>query len=113
AGGSGMERQGRRASVRLTAAAIVLAGGLAAAGSAPSQAARPAARAAPATPATPAAAKPAAARLPGYNVDRNAYFGDLHVHTGLSFDAYIFNVRAMPDDAYRFAKGDTIGHASG
>ena len=24
------------------------------------------------------------------NRDRNAYFGDLHVHTKLSFDAYIF-----------------------
>ena len=72
---------------------------------------------APASP-KPAAAKPAAnaaapARLAGYNPDRNAYFGDLHVHTGLSFDAYIFNVRAMPDDAYRFAKGEAIGHANG
>lgn len=40
-------------------------------------------------------------RTPAYNRDRNAYFGDLHVHTKLSFDAYIFNVRATPDDAYR------------
>ena len=54
-----------------------------------------------------------AARLPGYNVDRNAYFGDLHVHTYLSNDAYIFNVRRTPDDAYRFARGEAIGHASG
>ncbi|KAB2642009.1 MAG: DUF3604 domain-containing protein, partial [Verrucomicrobia bacterium] len=44
---------------------------------------------------------------------RNAYFGDLHVHTQLSFDAYIFNVRRTPDDAYRFARGETIGHAGG
>jgi hypothetical protein len=51
--------------------------------------------------------------LPGYNPERNAYFGDLHVHTKLSFDAYIFNVRATPEDAYRFAKGETIPHASG
>ena len=51
--------------------------------------------------------------LPGHNPDRNAYFGDLHVHTRLSFDAYIFNVRSSPDDAYRFAKGETIGHAGG
>ena len=58
------------------------------------------------------AAKPVA-HLPGYNPDRNAYFGDLHVHTKLSFDAYIFNVRASPEDAYRFAKGETIGHAAG
>ena len=53
------------------------------------------------------------ARLPGYNADRNAYFGDLHVHTYLSNDAYISNVRRTPDDAYRFAQGDVIGHASG
>lgn len=62
---------------------------------------------------TPATRAPAAPHLPGYNSDRNAYFGDLHVHTKLSFDAYIFNVRASPDDAYRFAKGETIGHANG
>jgi hypothetical protein len=36
--------------------------------------------------------------------DRNAYYGDLHVHTYLSNDAYIFNLRRTPDDAYRFAK---------
>ncbi len=47
------------------------------------------------------------------NRDRNAYFGDLHVHTKLSFDAYIFNVRATPDDAYRYAKGESIHHTSG
>ena len=66
--------------------------------------------AAKSTPAKPAAS---AGRLPGYNVDRNAYFGDLHVHTYLSNDAYISNVRRSPDDAYRFARGEPIGHASG
>ncbi len=44
---------------------------------------------------------------------RNAYFGDLHVHTKNSFDAYIFNVRRTPDDAYRFAKGEAIPHDAG
>ena len=44
---------------------------------------------------------------------RNAYFGELHVHTRHSFDAYIFEVRANPDDAYRFAKGEAIQHATG
>ncbi len=55
-----------------------------------------------------AAAPPAAP-----NPDRNAYFGDLHVHTGLSFDAYVFGVRATPDDAYRYAKGESIKHPAG
>jgi hypothetical protein len=50
---------------------------------------------------------------PGYNADRNAYFGDMHIHTRNSFDAYIFNVRRTADDAYRFAKGETIQHPSG
>lgn len=44
---------------------------------------------------------------------RNAFFGDLHVHTQNSFDAYIFNVRRTPDDAYRFAKGEKIPHDAG
>ncbi|MEZ5557795.1 MAG: DUF3604 domain-containing protein [Pseudomonadales bacterium] len=44
---------------------------------------------------------------------RNAYFGDLHVHTALSFDAFLFGTRRTPDDAYAFAKGAAIEHASG
>lgn len=56
---------------------------------------------------------PSAADRPSPNPLRNAYFGDLHVHTRNSFDAYIFNVRATPDDAYRYARGETIKHAAG
>ena len=41
------------------------------------------------------------------NKDRNPYYGDLHVHTKHSFDAYIFGVTASPDDAYDWAKGKT------
>lgn len=48
-----------------------------------------------------------------YNPERNAYFGDLHIHTRNSFDAYIFNVRATPDDVYRFARGESVRHPSG
>jgi hypothetical protein len=39
---------------------------------------------------------------------RNAYFGDLHVHTMLSFDAYADDVRLGPEDAYAFARGQSV-----
>lgn len=42
------------------------------------------------------------------NPQKNLYWGDLHVHTNMSFDAYIGGNRATPSDAYRFAKGETI-----
>ncbi len=95
-------------SLTLALVAIAAAGAAMSASQAPAKA--PAAKPAAAAPAAKAAP---GAHLPGYNPDRNAYFGDLHVHTGLSFDAYIFNVRATPDDAYAFAKGGAIGHAAG
>ncbi len=50
---------------------------------------------------------------PPPNPDRNAYFGDLHVHTGYSFDAYVFGNTTLPADAYRYAKGQALEHPSG
>ena len=44
---------------------------------------------------------------------RNAYFGDTHIHTVLSFDAYLMGTRRTPDEAYDFAKGEAIEHAAG
>jgi hypothetical protein len=38
----------------------------------------------------------------------NVYFGDTHVHTGLSADAGGSGTRLMPRDAYRFARGEQV-----
>ena len=44
---------------------------------------------------------------------RNAYFGDLHVHTAYSFDAFTFGTTATPEHAYRYAAGGSIEHPWG
>ena len=45
--------------------------------------------------------------------DRQVYFGDLHIHTKFSLDAFRFGTRTSPDDAYRFAKGESLRHPAG
>lgn len=46
--------------------------------------------------------------------ERKAYFGETHVHTSWSFDAYIFgNHITGPADAYKYAKGEPIKHPLG
>ena len=52
------------------------------------------------------------AQTADFNPSKNAYFGDLHIHTSWSFDAFIYNTRTSPDDAYRFAKGEKIKHSA-
>lgn len=49
------------------------------------------------------------ARCAAYDPLRRPLFGDLHVHTGLSLDANLEGTRLSPHDAYRFARGETVG----
>jgi hypothetical protein len=48
----------------------------------------------------------------GQDFPQNVYWGDTHLHTNLSFDAYgDGNIRLGPDVAYQFAKGEQVpGH---
>lgn len=39
---------------------------------------------------------------------KNVYFGETHVHTSFSLDAYIGGNRLSPNNAYRFSKGGTV-----
>ena len=47
------------------------------------------------------------------NPNKNAYFGDLHIHTSNSFDAYTFGSLSNPEMAYRYAQGESIPHPTG
>jgi hypothetical protein len=62
-------------------------------------------------PVVPARAQPLTARedCADRDVLRRAYFGDLHVHTAFSMDARVGDPGATPNDAYRFARGESIG----
>ena len=44
---------------------------------------------------------------------QNVYWGDTHLHTTNSLDARIFGVQLDPDDAYRFARGETVFASNG
>src|SRR5271157_1112298 len=48
------------------------------------------------------------------NPDRNAYFGEEHIHTSWSVDAWLMGNRLTgPDDALKYAQGQTIKHPLG
>ena len=47
------------------------------------------------------------------NEQRELYFGDTHIHTSLSFDAYLSGNRLGLDEAYRFAKGEKLDLTTG
>jgi hypothetical protein len=61
-----------------------------------------------------APAQPAAAAAPQPNPERNAYFGETHVHTSWSLDAFALgNMLTNPGDAYKYFKGEPIKHPLG
>jgi len=48
------------------------------------------------------------------NPERNAYFGETHLHTSWSLDAWLFGNRlTSPADAYKYFQGQTIKHPLG
>ena len=47
------------------------------------------------------------------NPNKNLYWGELHIHTRESFDATLFGNALSVEDAYRFARGETLKSAGG
>jgi hypothetical protein len=57
---------------------------------------------------------PASAFAQEKNPDRNAYFGEEHIHTSWSVDAWLMGNRITgPDEALKYAQGETIKHPLG
>jgi hypothetical protein len=66
--------------------------------------------AAPASNSAGTATPGAAAARPPANPLKSAYFGDLHLHTSYSMDAFAFGARTTPEDSYRYAMGETVDY---
>lgn len=49
----------------------------------------------------------------GQNYPTTVYWGDTHLHTSLSVDAYTFGNRIGPAEAYRFAGGEAVTASNG
>mgnify|MGYP001818025174 CR=1 FL=1 len=49
----------------------------------------------------------------GRNFPTNVYWGDTHLHTGMSMDAGAFGARLDPEDAYQFARGEELISSTG
>lgn len=52
--------------------------------------------------------KNATSQAEGFSETKNAYFGNLHIHTSWSFDGFTNGSITEPDDAYRWAQGESI-----
>ncbi|TFG65524.1 MAG: DUF3604 domain-containing protein [Nitrospirales bacterium] len=49
----------------------------------------------------------------GRNFPGQVFWGDTHLHTGMSMDAGAFGARLGPEDAYRFARGEEVTSSTG
>jgi hypothetical protein len=49
----------------------------------------------------------------GRNFPTQVFWGDTHLHTGMSMDAGAFGARLVPEDAYRFAGGEELTSSTG
>ncbi|MBL8419476.1 MAG: DUF3604 domain-containing protein [Dechloromonas sp.] len=64
--------------------------------------------------AAPATSEPAVVAAQQPNPERNAYFGETHLHTSWSVDAWVMGNRLTgPTEAYQYAQGETIKHPMG
>jgi hypothetical protein len=98
-----------RAMALAFAGAVVLLGSACSDRAAEDKAKAVAAAAAPAVAPVPAA--PTVEQLEAAVPDnplKEAYFGETHVHTSYSLDAFIGGARLTPDDAYKFAQGKDV-----
>jgi hypothetical protein len=89
-------------------ALVLLAALLGACGSG-EEAGAPAPTLAEVEPRAPELAPPPPTRCAHYSEERLVFWGDLHVHTGISMDAWMLGTRLRPADASRFARGESIG----
>lgn len=64
--------------------------------------------AAPALVQSAPAPAPSAASPASSPAQRQAYFGEMHLHTTMSFDAWTGGTKTTPETAYRFAKGEAV-----
>jgi hypothetical protein len=47
------------------------------------------------------------------NPEKNCYFGDLHLHTSLSCDAFLFGAKSFPENSYQYAMGEEQDYMGG